>query len=83
MTAWSFVLAAVGVLGLLLAGRRRWQGWGVGFGAQLLWVAYAVATEQWGFILSAVAYGTVYARNALVWRREARAPLPSVHGKIR
>lgn len=73
MTAyWSYLLTAVGVFGLWLAGRKSSGGWAVGFGAQALWVAYAIATHQWGFIVSAACYGTVYARNFLSWRRTER-----------
>jgi hypothetical protein len=64
---WSFVLAAVGILGLWLAGSRNRHGWAIGFFAQALWAAYAVATQQWGFILSAVAYSVVYLRNYTKW----------------
>jgi len=67
---WSVVLTAVGVLGLYLAGRRSWWGWAVGLAAQALWIAYAIATRQWGFIGSALAYGLVYGRNARAWRAE-------------
>jgi hypothetical protein len=56
---WSWLLTAVGVLGLYLAGRRSPWGWAVGLGAQGLWLAYAVATTQYGFIASALAYGLV------------------------
>lgn len=68
---WSWILTAGGVFGLWLAGRRNVWGWAVGLAMQVLWVAYAVATVQWGFIVSALAYGTVYARNWIRWRREA------------
>lgn len=68
---WSWILTAGGVFGLWLAGRRNVWGWAVGLAMQVLWVAYAVATTQWGFIVSAVAYGTVYGRNWIRWRREA------------
>lgn len=67
---WSWVLTAVGVTGLFLAGQKRALGWAIGFSAQALWIAYAIATRQWGFIVSAVVYGAVYARNYLAWRRE-------------
>jgi hypothetical protein len=70
---WSWILTAVGVTGLYLAGRRSWIGWAVGFGAQWIWIAYALATRQWGFLVSAFAYGAVYAKNLMAWRREARA----------
>lgn len=68
---WSYVLAAVGVFGLWLAGRRNVYGWAVGFGAQALWIAYATVTQQYGFYVSAVAYGWVYGKNYLAWRRDA------------
>lgn len=69
---WSYVLTAVGVFGLYLAGRRIWWAWGVGIGAQVLWFAYAISTEQWGFIVSCLAYGWVYTKNFLAWRHEHR-----------
>lgn len=65
---WSWVLTAVGVTGLFLAGSRRTVGWAIGFGAQVLWFAYAITTHQYGFIVSAFAYGWVYARNLRKWK---------------
>ena len=70
---WSWLLTAVGVAGLYLAGRRVWWSWFVGLGAQALWVMYAVATQQYGFLVSAVAYGWVYGRNGLAWAKERGA----------
>jgi hypothetical protein len=69
---WSYLLTAVGILGLVLAGQKRSGGWAIGLGAQALWVAYAIATKQWGFIASALIYGSVYARNFTAWRREEK-----------
>jgi hypothetical protein len=70
---WSWLLTAVGVFGLYLAGRRSPWGWAVGIGAQGLWLAYAISTRQWGFIVSCAAYGWVYARNFRQWRAELAA----------
>lgn len=67
---WSYALTAVGVLGLYLAGRKNAYGWLIGFSAQALWIAYATATHQYGFYISALVYGAVYAKNFLTWRRE-------------
>lgn len=67
---WSWVLAAVGVFGLWLAGRRSAWGWAVGIAAQALWFVYAVATRQWGFLASSFAYGWVYTANFRRWRAE-------------
>jgi hypothetical protein len=66
---WSWVLMAVGVTGLWVAGRRPAVGWGIGVAAQVLWVAYALATAQLGFLVSAGVYGSVYLAN---WRRAHR-----------
>ena len=73
---WSVGLAAIGILGIYLAGRKNLWGWAVGVGAQLLWIAYAIATAQWGFILSALAYGWVYGLNWWRWARERRMIRP-------
>lgn len=68
---WSWILAAIGILGIYLAGRKNSVGWLVGVFAQFLWLSYAVVTQQWGFLFTAVAYGAIYIKNWLVWRREA------------
>ena len=67
---WSWLLAAVGITGIFLAGSQRKVGWAIGLGAQVLWLAYAVSTGQWGFLVTAIAYGWVYGRNWLRWHRE-------------
>jgi len=70
---WSWLLTAVGVFGLWLGGRRNYWGWFVGLMAQVLWMSYAVVTSQYGFMVSALAYGWVYGNNFVKWRTEARA----------
>lgn len=72
---WSWALSAIGIAGIFLAGGHRKVGWLLGLGVQGLWIAYAVATEQWGFIASALAYGAVYARNWLRWRKAEQSAL--------
>lgn len=67
---WGYLLASGGVFGLWLAGRKSKYGWAVGLAMQVLWIIYAIATSQWGFIISAVAYGWIYAKNFLAWRKE-------------
>lgn len=65
---WSWMLMAVGVTAMWLAGRRYWWAWLVGIFNELLWVGYAVATHQLGFIPFAIAYTWVYAKNAAEWK---------------
>lgn len=73
---WSYLLAAVGIFGLWLAGNKRQSGWLVNVGAQGLWITYAIVTEQFGFIFAALAYGFVYFVNWLKWRRaDAEEPI--------
>jgi nicotinamide riboside transporter PnuC len=70
---WSYSLAAIGILGIYLAGRRNLWGWAIGVGAQALWIVYAIATGQFGFIVSAIAYSVVYGRNWWKWRKEQKS----------
>ena len=69
---WSIALAALGIAGIWLAGNRSSLGWALGLAAQLLWIVFAIATHQYGFILSAVAYGFVYGRNLRRWKLPRR-----------
>ena len=64
---WSWVLSVIGVTGLYLAGRKIWWAWTINFFSEALWLAYAISTKQYGFIVGAVAFGWVYAKNALAW----------------
>lgn len=68
---WSWLLTAVGVAGLWAAGSRKSWGWLIGLGAQGLWIAYALQSRQYGFLVSALAYGTVYGRNFRRWTKPA------------
>lgn len=67
---WSILLAVGGIAGIILAGRKNKLGWMLGFLMQVLWIAFALITAQYGFILSAAAYGWVYLANWLKWRKE-------------
>jgi len=73
---WSWGLMVVGVTGLYLAGRggrATIAGWVVGAAAQILWFIYAIVTKQYGFLVSAIAYGSIIAlnlRKALARQRE-------------
>lgn len=74
----SIVLATTGCLGLLLAGKGKWQGWAIGLAAQPVWAAFAIETKAWGLLVSCLMYGTVYGKNLLAWRRSAAEGEPGV-----
>lgn len=67
---WSWILTAVGLTGFILAGRKVWWSWYVNIACQGLWYAYAIVTEQWGFIVAATAYTFVFSQNAYKWTKE-------------
>lgn len=69
---WSIALAVIGIIGMHIAGKKSQWGWFIGLSAQALWIIFAIVTLQYGFILSALAYGTVYGRNWWKWRVEKR-----------
>lgn len=70
----SWALGALGVTGLWIAGRKQWWGWVLNVVNEGLWIYYALLTEQYGFILMALAYAFVYARNAVQWRKDQWKP---------
>jgi len=69
---WSFWLTLIGVSGFVLAGRRVWWSWYVNLACQALWLAYALVTQQYGFIVAALVYSYVFAKNAILWTKEHR-----------
>ncbi|MET8430124.1 hypothetical protein [Nocardia sp. NPDC004860] len=55
---WSFALTTIGVTGLILVYRSQsLVGPCIGLAVQALWIAHAIATRQWWFLLSAFTYG--------------------------
>jgi hypothetical protein len=68
--AWSYVLAVIGVTGIFFVGRKTMWGWWVLLFNEALWIAYALITDQYGFILSAIAYAAVYIRSYIHWSKE-------------
>ncbi|MFE3052333.1 hypothetical protein [Nocardia sp. NPDC059239] len=70
---WSFALTTIGVTGLILVYRSQsLVGPCIGLAVQALWIAYAIATRQWWFLLSAFTYGgaNIY---GLIKRRQSGA----------
>ena len=65
-----YILSIIGVTALWLIGRRLWWGWLIAWGNECLWVAFALSTQQYGFILGAAIYGTINMANAIVWRKQ-------------
>ena len=67
---WGWVLSLVGVYGFWLAGRKVWWAWYVNIVNQVIWTAYAIVTEQYGFLVGVAVYTVVFTRNAHRWTTE-------------
>jgi hypothetical protein len=63
-----WVLAVIGVSGIYFVGRKTLWGWFVLLFNETLWTVYGLVTKQYGFIVSAVAYGLVYIRSYRHWK---------------
>jgi nicotinamide riboside transporter PnuC len=72
----SWVLAFIGVSGIYFVGRKDIWGWFVLLFNECLWIVYAITTEQYGFILAALAYAAVYIRSYVHWSKERLNELP-------
>ncbi len=67
---WSWALTIVGVTGFFLAGKKVWWCWYINIACQFLWLAYALVTEQYGFLVGVVVYSIVFIKNAKSWTEE-------------
>lgn len=73
---WSYVLALGGACGFFMMRRGMWQGFAVSTGMQFLWLAYTVASGQWGFLFGVFLYGPISAWGWYTWKRgTVRAPV--------
>jgi hypothetical protein len=66
---WSWLLAALGICGMVFVGRKRWEAFIWLIGVECVWVVFSLQTGQHGFILGSVVYGAVYLYNAVIWRK--------------
>lgn len=67
MQFWSWLLALVGVTGIFFVGKKTPMGWVILFTNECIWIAYALATKQYGFIVMALAYMAVYVKSYRSW----------------
>jgi nicotinamide riboside transporter PnuC len=65
----SWIVTFVGLLGFWLAGRKIWWAWYINIANQLAWVAFALITEYYAFLLGTAFYLVVFVRNAYLWTK--------------
>lgn len=62
-----WLLSAITIYTMVLAGNKRRGAWIVGLVNQLLWLLWIVLAGAWGLLPMNVALWVVYARNYLKW----------------
>ena len=65
MEWYSWVLAVIGVSGIYFVGRKKKWAWLWLIFNECLWIIFALATKQYGFIFAALAYTAVYIKSFL------------------
>jgi hypothetical protein len=65
---WSWVLAVIGCTGIFFVGRKTLWGWLLLMFNECLWVAYAIVTHQYGFIVASITYSAVYVKSYSDWK---------------
>lgn len=80
---WGWILSIIGLVGFYLAGKKVWWCWYVNIANQVLWAAYALITDQLGFLLGTAGYLFVFVKNAYTWTRDRHKPeLNRVVGRV-
>jgi hypothetical protein len=63
-----WLLSAITIYSMLLAGNKRRGAWIVGLVNQALWLIWIVVSKSWGLLPMNLALWVVYARNYLKWK---------------
>jgi hypothetical protein len=66
-----WVMSAVTLYGVYLAGNKTVTAWWLGLGNQVLWLAFIIHNEAWGLLPMLAGMVVLYSRNILKWSREA------------
>ena len=68
-----WVLSALTITVMWLAGNKNSWAWRLSLFNQLLWAVWIVGTEAWGLLPMNLALWIVYGRNHLKWSRDLPA----------
>ncbi|MEO1723567.1 MAG: hypothetical protein AAFR84_14310 [Pseudomonadota bacterium] len=68
-TGLPWLLSAITIYTMLLAGNRQRNAWLFGLLNQALWLVWIAIAEAWGFLPMNLALWAVYARNHFKWQK--------------
>ena len=63
----SWVLSGTSAVMLWLMGNKTKWGPRVGIANQVLWIIYAIWTQQWGLLPGVLLYTAIHIRNLIRW----------------
>ena len=66
-TYMPWLMSAITIYMTLLAGNKNRHAWAVGLFNQALWLAWILASKNYGFLPMNLALWVVYTRNHLKW----------------
>lgn len=67
MDFWSYGLALLGIGQIVLTGQKKRIGWLLGLATSCVWVAFALVTKQYGFLISSAVFASIHIRNWIEW----------------
>ncbi len=62
-----WLLSAITIYSMLLAGNKKKGAWAVGLVNQFLWLIWIVLSSAWGLLPMNIALWVVYSRNYIKW----------------
>lgn len=68
ITYLPYLLSALTIYSMLLAGNKKRGAWLVGLINQFLWLAWIILSSAWGLLPMNIALWVVYGRNYLKWK---------------
>jgi nicotinamide riboside transporter PnuC len=71
----SWAVSLGGLFAWWIMGRKTWWAWYVVLVNEMGWIAFGVATRQYGFALTSVPFTAIGIRNAYKWTQEHRQEL--------
>lgn len=63
-----YVLSAITIYSMLLAGNKKRGAWAWGLLNQCLWLVWIILSASWGLLPMNIALWVVYGRNYLKWK---------------